>query len=119
MNNSRLTIESVSLSKSEVRDNTPHFQEREGELITIIDSLQKVQSTKEWSTLKSKIFDSVVGRLEKDLSYEAKKENPDTLKLNRLAGQLIWAERFSDLKKLEDSFRLELTNIRIQLYGKT
>ena len=118
MNNSKLAIESISFQEEKV-DNTPIFREREGELITIIEALQGVQKSKEWSTLKIKVFDSLTETLSKELHVEAKKESPDTLKLNRLAGQMKWAEKFSDLKKLEDIFRLELAQIRKQLHGKT
>lgn len=116
--NNAFVIESISL-KSDVRvDNTLHLQKGEGRLVKILDAIQGVKRSKEWSTLKEEVFDHLTDSLNKELSIEAKKEIPDTLKLNRLAGQLKWAEKYSDLKKMEDSFRLELTNIRIQLYGK-
>lgn len=118
MNNSQ-AVGKLSLENAVKVDYTPQLRSKEGELISIIDSLQRVQSTKEWCTLKEKVFDNLVVSLERELATEAKKENPDTLKLNRLAGQLKWAEKYSDLTKLEDSFRLELTHVRIKLYGKT
>lgn len=119
MNNSKLAIEKVSLTQDEVVDNTPRLREKETELITILESLKGIQETKEWSTLKTKVFDGVTESLSREMTIEAKKENPDTLKLNRLAGQLKWAEKYSDLSKLENVFRLELTNVRKLLYGKT
>lgn len=116
MNNSRLAIESVSLSE-EKSDRTPLLREREGQLITILDSLRKVQESNEWSSLKIHIFDDVVKSLSKDLRLEARADAPNPLKLRYLTGQLKWAEKYSDLKKLEDSYRLELTNVRKLLYG--
>jgi len=118
MNNSKFAIEGAAL-KNEMVNRQPFLQEREGELIAILDAIRTVQGSKAWSTLKTEVFDGLVERLTKDLQTEAKKETPDGLKLNRLAGQLKWAERYSDLSKLELEFRLELTNIRTQLYGKT
>lgn len=117
MNNSKLIIEYNTLTLEEEKDRTPDFQEKESELIKIIDDLQGIQRTKEWSSLKKKVFDGLVGSLSKEVTEEARKENPDTLKLNRLAGQLLWAEKYSDLSKLEGTFRLQLASIRHQLYG--
>lgn len=116
MNNAFLVFENQRIELEP--DQRISLKEREGELVKIVDSLQKVQVSKEWSTLKIKVFDGLVESLNKEISSEAKRDNPDVLKLNRLTGQLKWAERFSDLKKLEDIFRSELTNIRIK-YGQT
>lgn len=119
MNNSKLAIDSISLQEEEPKyDRLPELRQREEALLNIIDSLKKVQTTPEWSSLKTQIFDGLVVTLEKELRTEAKKENPDSSKLNRLAGQLKWAEKYSDLRKLEDVFRVELTNLRQMLYGK-
>ena len=119
MNNSKLAIESVHLVNEETRDIKPILREREGKLVKILDAIRGVMDTVEWTTLKEEIFDDLSTTLEKQISIEARKETPDTLKLNRLAGQLKWAEKFSDFKKLEQVFRTELNNIRQQLYGKT
>lgn len=118
MNNSKFAIENISLTLEEPIDNNPHFRERESELTSIINAIQGIEASKEWSTLKEKVFDGLVGSLQREIQDEAQKENPDSLKLNRLAGQLKWAEKYSDLKKLEGIFRIELTRIRQQLYGK-
>lgn len=119
MNNSKLAIEKVSLTVEEQVDTKPLLREKESELIAILEALQGIQRSKEWSTLKTKVFDKLPVDLSKQIQTEARLEIPDTLKLNRLAGQLKWAEKYSDLSKLEDIFRLELTNVRKQLYGST
>jgi hypothetical protein len=118
MNNSLLAVKSIFDKEPEV-DREPSFREKEGELMTILGAIQKLQETKEWSTLKEKVFDGLTSTLNKEILNEAKKENPDTLKLARLTGQLKWAEKYSDLSKLEGVFRQELTHIRKLLYGKT
>lgn len=119
MNNSKLVIDSISLKEEEPKfDRAPELRQRETQLINIIDSLKKVQAMPEWSSLKTQVFDGLVTTLEKELRNEAKKDSPDSLKLNRLAGQLKWAEKFSDLSKLEQVFRVELQNLRKMLYGK-
>ena len=119
MNNSKLVIDSVSLTLDEVRIDKPLLRKREQELTDITTALRGVQASKEWSSLKIKLFDPLVETLNRDLVTEGKKEIPDTLKLSRLAGQLKWAEKYADLGKLEDVFRLELQNIKKLLYGKT
>lgn len=118
MNNSKLAIENVSLSIEETVDRTPQLREREQNLIHILEAVRMVKESESWSTLKKEIFDGLVGTLNKEITEEAKKEDPDRLKLNRLAGQLKWAEKYSDLGKLENVFKLELTKIRQLLYGK-
>ncbi len=118
MNNSFLAIESVSLSVDEPLDLTETLKEQEGKLLRIIEALQTVQDSKGWSTLKADVFDGLVESLNRAITSEARKENPDTLKLNRLAGQLKWAEQYADLGKLEQMFRQDLANIR-RKYGKT
>ena len=119
MNNSQLAVEYNSLSVETPVDVQPMLREREAKLLSIINAIQGINQTREWSTLKEEVFDSLSETLEKQIGIEARKETPDTLKLNRLAGQLKWAEKYSDLTKLEQVFRIELTNIRKQLYGKT
>jgi hypothetical protein len=88
-------------------------------LLRILEAIKDVQENRSWSTLKTEIFDSLVNTLEKDIRIEARKEEPSPTKLNRLAGELKWAERYSDLYKLEQKHRVELQNVRIKLYGKT
>jgi hypothetical protein len=119
MNNSFLAVEKVSLSQDTKVDRAPILRQREGELITILDSLKAIQASKEWSSLKNLIFDELAKSLSKELRSEARADNPNVLKLRFIAGQIKWAEKYADLKKLEDTYRLELTNVRIQLYGKT
>lgn len=112
-------MDSVSLELEEPQVNLDTFKEREQKLVRIIEALSEVRVTKSWSSLKTLLFDELPNELNKQINSEAKKLNPDILKLNRLSGELKWAERYSDPKKLEDSFRVELQSIRQQLYGTT
>lgn len=107
----------MSLLEEQVADNKPYMRKREETVLKIIEAIRKVEATQEWSTLKTEVFDSLVVTLEKELRDEAKKENPDAFKLNRLAGQLKWAEKYSELPKLENFFKVELIGLRKQLYG--
>lgn len=118
MNNSRLAVESVSLSIESPVDLTEELSEREAKLVRWIDALNIIQKTNEWSSLKE-IFEPLTESINKQLLSESKKPSPDTNKLNRLSGELKWSERYSDLKKFEKELRVELQNLRQKLYGKT
>lgn len=116
MNNSQVFVD---LQPERNEDITPKLRAEEARLLRIIEALQGVQSTKQWSSLKTEVFDSLVNVLEKEIRTEAKKDEPSPFKLNRLSGELKWAERFSDLNKLENMYRVQLQNIRQQLHGKS
>ncbi len=95
----------------------PKLKAEEARLVRIIEALQRIKGTKEWSTLKTEVFDNLVNVLEKDISTEAKKEDPSPMKLNRLTGELKWASKYSDLNKLEEQYRVQLQGVR-KHYGK-
>lgn len=99
-------------------DTTPQLKEREQYLVRVIEALRGVRHSKEWSTLKTELFDGLTASLEKQLKNEARQEDLNVLSLARIAGQLKWAERYADLEKLEQTFLVELKNIRLNLYGK-
>ena len=116
MNNSFIPLGNVeTLTPSEPIDRTPWLRQKESELVLLIETLQRVSSSQDWSTLKSSIFDGVVENLEKQLLDEAKQDKPDTLKLASLNGQFIWAKKYADLDSLASAFRVELSGIRKQL----
>ena len=115
MNNSRIALE----YSEEKPDTTPLLRERQATILRIIEAIQEIEKTKAWSTLKTEIFHGLDKLLDNELRAEAKKEQPDPSRLNRLAGQLHWAERYADLSKLEERYRTELKQInqRIELHG--
>ncbi len=94
------------------------IQLREAALVRQIEAVRAIQGTSDWSTLKNEIFASLLTSLERVLREEAKNENPNTNKLNRITGEIKWAERFSDLSKLEGTLMVELTQVRKRLHGK-
>lgn len=104
----------VPLSEDSNENLAQRYKTEEARLVRIIEAIQGIESSKEWSTLKTEVFDNLANIIEKDLKTEAKKEDPDPKKLNRLSGELKWAEKFSDLQKLETSYRLQLLNVRKQ-----
>lgn len=116
MNNSKIAIDSGF--QEENLDRTPWLRQREGELVTIIEAIGRVNESGDWSILKKHIFDGLVETLERKLNLEAKKNDLNSPEIYRLQGQLAWARKYADLQKLNEFFRLELTNIRKQLHGK-
>lgn len=120
MNNSFFAIEHVNLTyEEEQRPTSEALRKRESELVKIIEALELIAQSAEWSSLKQLIFDDLKENFEKRLLIEAKKDNPDPLKLAKLSGELKWTERYADLHKLAQSFKVELSSIKQQLYGKT
>ncbi len=111
-------MDNFSITDDEI-DKTPWLRERESELVKIIESLNGVVRTEAWSSLTNLVFAGVVEKLERELLNEARKDDPDKLVLARLNGQLVWAKKFADLGKLCDVYRVELLNVRNNLYGKT
>lgn len=93
-------------------------QERESEIVRILEAIQTLKVSKEWGTLKTEVFDSLHKSLTRDMMEEASKANPDTNKLNRIAGEMKWAERFSDFDKWENTLRVELQGVRKRIHGK-
>lgn len=119
MNNSKFAIDNVFEEK--IPDKTPELRKRESELMNIIEALGVIADSKEWSTLKTTVFNGVMETLERQQKNEASKDDPDKMALAKINGQLVWARKYADLDSLTNVFRLELTNIRtqIKLYGKT
>lgn len=115
MNNSKFLID--SLQPPEVPDNSEMLGRMEGRTVRILEALEEVQKTEAWSSLKELVFDDLTKSLESELLRTAKRPDIDVDRLSRLAGQLQWAERYSDLGKLREEFRLELTRIRKLQHG--
>lgn len=111
MNNSKIAIDRVSLSLDNPVDRSKELGEAEARLIRIIEAVSKVISSDEWSTLKNLVFDRRVENLEKQLLTESEKLIINDSELYRLQGRLFEARKY-DLHKLNESFRLELVNIR-------
>lgn len=114
MNNSFLSVEPEPLAEI-----SPRLREEESRILRIVEAIKEIKSSNAWSTLKTELFDSLVNVLEKDIASEARKEDAEVRKLNRLSGQLEWAEKYSDLSKLENKYMQQLSNIRLKLNGKS
>jgi hypothetical protein len=118
MNNSKFALDSLPLKQDEAEEIKPQLVEREAKVVRIIEAIQGISASKHWSTLKTELFDDLPKMLRKEILSEGRKEDPSPTKLNRLSGELKWAEKYADLSKLEATQRVELQRIRMQLHGK-
>ena len=114
MNNSQITLEEKNDKNPDLLE---RVREREAQVVRTIEAIREVKKCNGWSTLKLEIFDNLANSLKRDLLSEAKKDIPDPLRLNRLAGQLKWADKFANLDKLEEDYKTQLSGIRKQLHG--
>jgi methionine salvage enolase-phosphatase E1 len=110
MNNSKIAIDNVSLEMDDQVDNKPMLRQRETELVGIIEALEHVSGSNYWKLLQDKVLNGVLESLQHRLRNE---KNPT--EIYRLQGQIVWAEKYTDLDKLAQVYRNDLQNIRKQL----
>ena len=111
MNNSKITLENLG----EKYDKESFLQKQKGELTQIVEAINRIEATEDWKKLKSMLLDGVVKTLEKQLLSETNKPEIATPELYRLQGQLAWAKKYADLKKLSEFFKQQIDNIKNQL----
>lgn len=119
MNNSKIAIDEISISLDTPVDNTELLREKESELVRIIEALDRIKDSEEWSSLQTLIFAKVAENLERRLKNESEKLELHGPTINQLQGQLLWARKFADLSKLAESYRVDLSNIRKTLTQPT
>lgn len=107
MNNSVFQLPEEEVQK-------PDMRERLGKLASLIESVEKILSSTEWSTLKIEEFDQEIPRLNRLVLAESKKKEIDTSELYRLQGRLEGARKYS-LEGFLKSYRTELEAITKQL----
>lgn len=110
MNNSFLATQNVDMEVSTPVDTIPLLQARAVDLERIIDAFDKISSSMYWKLLQSEIFDGVLEALERRMRNEK-----DTTQLFKLQGQIVWADKYSDLSKLADVYKRELINVTKQI----
>jgi len=107
---------SIRFDPEKKPDIKPQLREREAKLIRILTAVEVLKHSEAWSTLTTELFADLATSKRRDLLKEAKKPDPNTNMLNRISGELFWAERYSDLNKLENEFRFELQSIKERLH---
>lgn len=113
MNNAMLS--DIGISLEDPNHGQPLLQQKEADLMNIIQSLVEVESSQAWQKLKVKVFDGLVQNLENLKNAESSKKEIDVAEIHRLNGQLTWARKYSDLSKLISAYKLELVNVKRQL----
>lgn len=104
----------------EKEDNRLSFlQQKQGELAQLVEAINRVEANDDWRKLRELFLNGIVDRLERQLRDEAQKSEVDLPKIYRLQGQIEWAKRYSDLKKISDEKRLEIENLKKQIYERT
>jgi len=91
------------------------LQEEAGKLAQITETLSRIEASYDWQMLKSSVLDGLVSRLERQLYNVANEKEVNLPELYRLQGQLMWAKKYADLKKLADNYRLQVENIKLQI----
>mgnify|MGYP001568260686 FL=1 len=113
MNNSKIAYE--NLEEDEKLDHSEFLQRQKGEITQIVEAINRVEASEDWQKLKDVLLDGIVGNLERQLLNEAVKGEIDSSEMYRLQGQLFWARKYADLKKLSDMYRQQVENIKNQI----
>ena len=112
MNNSNLQLEEKEDSR------LSFLQEKRGELVRLVEAINRVEANEDWRKLKELFLYGVIDKLERQLRDEAKKDEVSLPKLYRLQGQIEWAKKYTNLKKISDDKRLEIENLKKQINEK-
>ena len=109
MNNSKILYEENKEDKVSI------LQKQQGELTQVVEAINQVETSEGWQKLKKLLLDEIVTNLEKQLASEAAKNEVNPPEIYRLQGQLKWAKRYSDLKKLSEAKRQQIENLKNQI----
>lgn len=109
MNSSKIVIDNLE----EEVNTTPWLRQRQTELLQIIEAIDAIEASNYWKVLEKKVFEGVVESL-----YRRLRNEKDDKEIYRLQGQIVWSEKYSDLKKLAFVYKQELERIKKQLDGK-
>ena len=112
MNNSKIV--SDNFEENQEIDLSP-LQDKQGELTQIIEAINRIEASEDWQKLKKLLLDEVVLNLERQLLNEVSRKEINLPEIYRFQGQLTWAIRYADLKKLAESKKQELEGIKLRL----
>lgn len=108
MNNSKIALDSFTLEEV---DNSALLKEKEATLIRIIEAIDGLRKSVEWSTLKREIFTSRIESLERGLKNLSEANTLTDSEIYRIQGRLFEARKY-DLDKLRETYLLELSGLR-------
>lgn len=115
MNNSKIALDNQEILTEPKFDKVPFLRQKQGELVKLIEAIERIAHTSDWKILRDFIFDELVESLERRLKAESEKSELSQPEIHRLQGQLLMARKYADFKKLADVYRSELSNVKQQL----
>lgn len=115
MNNSKIVLDNLDEPESKLE----FLEKQKGELTQVVEAINRVEASDDWQKLKRLVFEGLVPSLERLIINEASKKEIDAPEMYRLQGQLTWANKYADLRKLADQKRLQIENIKNQLHEQT
>ena len=113
MNNSKIVHNNLEENKD--TDRLSMLQKEQGRITQIVEAINRIEVSEDWQKLKKLVLDGVLVSLERQLASEANKPEVVTPELYRLQGQLAWARKYADLKKLSEFFRIQIESIKNQI----
>lgn len=111
MNNSKITLDNLEENQEVDLSN---LQKQQGELSQIIEAINRIESSEDWQKLKTLYLNGVLINLERQLIYETSRKEINPSEIYRLQGQLAWARKYADLKKLSEVFKQQLEGIKLR-----
>lgn len=111
MNNSKI----VSDNFEENQEIDLKLQLKQGELSQVIEAINGVEQSEDWQKFKKLLLDNVVSNIERQLSNVSLDKEINLSEIYRLQGQLTWAKKYADLKKLSDFFKQQLEGVKLRL----
>ena len=88
------------------------LQERQSELVKIVEAFASLEKSKEWETLKELVFDKELQGIENRMKSESNKPVIDTTVLYRLQGRKEFARQFCDVKRYVNFLVQQLEEIK-------
>lgn len=113
MNNAKIALDNQGEEINQER--ISFLQKQQGELSQVIEAIHAVEANSDWQKLKRLVLDGVISTLERQLATEVARKEIDTAEIYRLQGQLVWAKKYADLKKLGEFFKKQVESIKLQL----
>lgn len=88
------------------------LREEQTRLISIIESFEGLEKSKEWATLKELVFDKSLASIERQLLLAAQEPELSNAKIYKLQGELAWAKKFNDVNRFIETLKKQLADIK-------
>src|SRR3990167_2883664 len=88
------------------------LREEQSKIIKVIEAFAKLDSSKEWETLKDLVFNKSLASIERQMLSEVLTPEIKIDKLYRLQGEWAWAKQYSDVGRFTESLKKQLEEIK-------